>query len=358
MAVTQLATALETQKWVSSIFREYVRSSGFQPYMGKGSNSIIQVKHELTSGGKSINLPLVTRLKSNGVKGSATLEGNEEALGNFNQRIDVDMIRNAVRLKMLDEFFSEINMMSAARDVLVEWAKDNLRSDIITALGSINGVAYAAATAAQRNAWNASNVDRVLYGNARANYNATHATALANVSAAMTLSAGVVSLIKRIAKTADPHIRPMRVNDRSGREYFVLFAGSMAFRDLKNDAVMVASNREARPRDVDSNPIFQDGDLIYDGVIIREIPEIADLGTVGATSARVAPVYLCGAQSIGVAWGQEPVRITDKFDYAEECGVGTKEIRGIEKMRFATGAAGASIDHGMVTAFVGAAVDA
>lgn len=38
-------------------FAEYVRTSGFKPYMGKGTNSIIQVKHELTSGGKSINIP-------------------------------------------------------------------------------------------------------------------------------------------------------------------------------------------------------------------------------------------------------------------------------------------------------------
>jgi hypothetical protein len=167
-----------------------------------------------------------------------------------------------------------------------------------------------------------------------------------------------VSLLKRIAKTADARIRPMRVNDNSGREYFVLFTGSMAFRDLKNDATMTQANREARPRDVESNPIFQDGDLIYDGVIVREIPEIADLGTVGASSARVAPVYLCGAQAIGVAWGKEPSRITDDFDYGHQKGVGTVEARGVQKMRFGTGAAGALKDHGMVTGFVAAAGDA
>jgi len=362
MAVTTLDTDLRVQKWLRSYFAEYVRTSGFLPYMGRGSNSVIQTKYELTSGGKSINIPLVTRLKAAGVTGINPLEGNEEALGNFNQKIDIDFLRNAVRITVPDQHYSEIDLMQAARDMLVTWAADKLRSDVITALGSIDGVAYAAASASQRNTWSTNNSDRVLYGNAVGNFTAaganTHALRLANIAAGQTLTAGVVSLLKRIAKTADARIRPMRANDKSGREYFVLFTGSMAFRDLKNDTTMVAANREARPRDVDSNPIFQDGDLIYDGVIIREIPEIADIGTVGASSARVAPIYLCGAQAIGVAWGKEPSRITDEFDYGHQKGVGTVEARGIQKMRFGTGAGGALKDHGMVTGFIAAAGDA
>ena len=358
MATTTLATDLQVQKWLKSYFAEYVRSSGFLPYMGRGSNAVIQTKYELTSGGKSINIPLVTRLKGAGVTGVSELEGNEEALGNFNQKIDIDFLRNAVRITVPDEHYSEISLMQAARDMLTTWAKDKLRDDIVTALGSINGVAYGTASSAQKNTWTAANADRVLFGDAVGNYSATHATGLGAITGAMTLSASVVSLLKRIAKVADPHIRPMRTNDGAGREYFVLFAGSMAFRDLKNDPTMTAANREARPRDVEKNPIFQDGDLIYDGVIIREIPEIEATGTVGAESARVEPVYLCGAQSIGLCWGQEPRRITDNFDYGHQKGVGTVEARGVQKMRFATGASDAIKDHGMVTGFIAAAADA
>jgi hypothetical protein len=362
MAVTTLATELQVQKWLKSYFAEYVRTSGFLPYMGRGSNSVIQTRYELTSGGKSVNIPLVTRLKGAAVTGIAALEGSEEALGNFNQRIDIDFLRKAVRITVPDEHYSEISLMDAARDMLTTWASDTLRADIITALGSIDGLAYGAASAAQRNTWSTNNVDRVLYGNAKGNFTLaganTHALRLANIAAGQTLTAGVVSLMKRIAKTADPFIRPMRTNDGSGREYFVMFAGSFAFRDLKNDSTMSTANREARPRDVESNPIFQDGDLIYDGVIIREIPEIPAIGTVGASSARVEPIYLCGAQAIGLAWGQEPRRVTDEFDYGHQKGIGTVEARGIQKMRFGTGALGALKDHGMVTGYIAAAGDA
>lgn len=358
MAVTQLNNDLREQKWLSNYFVEYVRTSGFKPYMGSGVNSVIQVKRELTSGGKSINLPLITRLKGAGVAGYSTLAGNEEALGNFHQRIDVDYLRNAVRIRQPDERWSNFDLLKAAGDALRVWAADKLREDLITALGSINGIAYGTASTAQRNTWTAANEDRVLFGAARSNFNATHATALGAIASTAKLSAAVVSLMKRIAKTADPHIRPIRTSESQGREFFVMFAGSMAFRDLKTDSVMQQANREARPRDVESNPIFQDGDLIYDGVIIREIPEIPATGNVGTGSARVEPVYLCGAQALGVAWGQMPTTIRDDFDYKHEIGIGTQEVRGIEKMRFATGAASAIKDHGMVTGFVAAAADA
>jgi N4-gp56 family major capsid protein len=358
MADTALATALQVQKWLRTYFAEYVRTSGFKPYMGKGTNSIIQVKHELTSGGKSINIPLITRLKAAGVVGTAALEGNEEALGNFNQNIAIDFLRNAVRINVPDQHYSEFDLLQAGRDMLTTWAADKLRTDVITAMGSIDGVAYGTATAGQRNTWTVNNADRVVFGRALANYNATHATALNNILAAQTMNAATVSLAKRVAKTADPHIRPMRVNDAQGREFFVMFVGSLTMRDLKNDATITAANREARPRDVDSNPIFQDGDLIYDGVIIREIPEIAGFNNTAGTVVRIEPYYLCGAQAVGLAWGQEPRSIKENFDYDMQMGIGTMEARGIQKMRFGTGSAGALKDHGMVTGYIAAPGDA
>ena len=88
MAEVALASASERQKWVTNYFAEYVRNSGFKPYMGRGNNSIIISKYEMTEeAGKSINIPLITRLKGTGVTGSTSLDGNEEELGNYNCNI-------------------------------------------------------------------------------------------------------------------------------------------------------------------------------------------------------------------------------------------------------------------------------
>ena len=91
MAETTLASASEKQKWITKYFGEYVRESGYKPYMGKGTNSIIQIKYELQSeGGKTINIPLIVRLRGAGRTGSQVLEGFEEELGNYNCGISVD----------------------------------------------------------------------------------------------------------------------------------------------------------------------------------------------------------------------------------------------------------------------------
>lgn len=350
MAVSSVTSASQVQKWVADYFAEYVRDSGFKAYMGRGANSIIQAKYELTPVGKTINIPLITKLSGAGVTGQTALEGAEEALNNYNHQIAIEYLRNGV-LQTEDQLhYTEMDLMKAAREMLKMWSMEKLRTDVITGLGMISGVSYAASSAAQKNAWNAANTDRILFGTSKSNYNATHATALANIAAAQKLSMSVVSLLKRIAKTASPIIRPYRAENGSGREYYVLFCGSLAFRDLKID--MNTTNINGRERDVETNPVFQDGDLIYDGVVVREIPEIPVTGAVGAASAQVAPVYLCGAQAIGLAWGAEPSVRTDTRDYGHFKGVAITEARGVNKLVYN------GKDHSIVTGFMAAAADA
>lgn len=350
MAVSSVTSASQVQKWVADYFAEYVRDSGFKAYMGRGANSIIQAKYELTPVGKTINIPLIAKLSGAGVTGQTVLEGSEEVLNNYNMQVAIDYIRNGVLQTEDQMHYTEMDLMKASRDMLKLWSMEKLRTDIISSLSMISGLAYASASAAQKNAWNVANTDRILFGTSKANYNATHATALANIAASQKLSMSVVSLLKRIAKTASPIVRPYKAENGSGREYYVLFAGSLAFRDLKID--MNTTNINGRERDVETNPVFQDGDLIYDGVVVREIPEIPVTGAVGAASAQVAPVYLCGAQAVSVAWGMEPQARTETRDYGHARGVGITEARGVAKNVFN------GKDHSIVTGFVAAASDA
>jgi Protein of unknown function (DUF4043) len=202
------------------------------------------------------------------------------------------------------------------------------------------------------------NSDRVLFGKLRSNYSATMATALGNIdNTDDKLTSSAVSLMKRIAQNASPAIRPIRLNE--DEEWFVLFANSRAFRDFSLDSAVQQANRDARARGMD-NPLFTGGSLMWDGVIVREIPEIATLGGVGAGSIEVGPVYLCGAQSLGVAYAQRTKTTTQVSDYGFRNGVGLQEIRGIEKLRFGTGNGDTDDlkDHGVVTGFFAAVADA
>ncbi len=389
MATTTTPTDLQEIKYRREYFREYVRESGFKPYMGgsnDGPTSVIHTAFELTSNGKSLTIPLVSRLKNGGVRGNTRLGGAEEKLGKHSHSVTVQYARHAIEFSKQDEHYDASNARDAARPLLKEWSASLLRDRIIDAFCSVtfsgvqskvftgistpnDALDNTVASAAESNTWVAANSDRVLFGALKSNYNATFATALANVDSTNDkFVAASVSLMKRIAKSAGSGtstgsaLRPIRDQyAQDGREYYVIFAGSQPFRDLKNDATMQNANREARAREgngMDKNPLFQDGDLIFDGCIIREIPEIPVLSAVGASSIDVAPVFLCGAQSICAAWGQEPMFTAKKEDdYGFFSGVGIEEMIGVNKVMRKDGVSGAFTDNGVVTGFFSGVAD-
>lgn len=364
MAQTYAVAGLTPQQWDSDFFRDYVRSSRFKRYMGTDEASIIQLKESLTAKkGDSVTFALVNELTGDGVTGNSTLQGNEERLGSRSHKLTVDVLRHAVAVDDWDEQKSVIDLRDAAKVQLREWSQKKLRDGIILALGQIDGVNFLSATNAQLDTWTANNSDRILFGDLTANYGADFSTALLTVSAGATLTPLMLSLMKRMAQAASPKIKPI-YNREMDQEWYVAFIGPRAWRDLTEDNpttnVLTLANRDARTRGED-NPLFTGDSLVWDGMILREIPEISILSTgagsvTTSTGVFVEPVYLCGAQAIGIAWAQRTKTTTQLTDYEFLHGVGVQEIRRIEKLRFGTGSSDLTTpkDHGIVTAFVSA----
>ena len=378
MAVTTVQSNNKLIKYTQDINREYVRGNLFSPYMGTAVNSIIRIRNELKAGGEQMNIPIVTRLTGAGVS-TGTLVGNEEQIDNYGMRVWLEWARHAVVTNKAESQKDSADIFGEAKPLLSDWGKELQRDELIAALMAlpsesqpsagvrVNGIQYDLATAAQRNTWNSDNSDRVLYGNATSNYNATHATALANCDTTNdTLTAANLALLKRIAMGASPKIRPFKTAD--GYEYYVAFAGLNTFRDLK--ASLATVNKDARPREqngVDKNPLFQDGDQIYDGVIVRQVPEISSfvtnvwttLKTAGASSARVEPVFLCGQQAAAMAWGQmaKPT-FRKEDDYGFVTGTGIEMAYGISKIFKKHPSSGSKlVQFGLATGFFATATD-
>lgn len=359
MANTNAATGLTPQQWDDKFFAEYIRENRFKRYFGTDENSIIHLKEDLTKKkGETVTFALVNALTGAGVTGNATLEGNEEALDSRSFAATVAPLRHAVAVSDWDEQKSAIDLRNAARMQLKLWSMQKMRDGIISALGSINGVAYGTATEAQKDAWLVDNADRVLFGAAKSNNSSNdHSASLLNIdNTSDKLTPSAISLMKRIAQTANPMIRPVRLSE--DEEWFVMFAASRAFRDLSANSTMQQANRDARQRGMD-NPLFTGGSLVWDGVIIREIPEIAVLSGVGNGGIDVDPVYLCGAQALGLAWAQRTKTTTNVRDYDFLHGVGIAETRGIHKLSFGSGAGDTDDQkqHGVVTGFFAAVAD-
>jgi len=383
MAVTTVQSSNKLIKYTQEINREFVRESLFSPYMGEDVTSIIRRRFDLKNGGEQMNIPLVTRLAGTGT-GSGTLAGNEEKIDNYGMRVWLDWARHAVVTNKAEQQKDSAEIFGAAKPLLSDWIKELQRDETIAALMAlpsesapnnlgtasgqrVNGILYDEATAAQRNTWNADNSDRVLYGNATSNFNATHATALANCDTTNDkLTAANLALLKRIAMGANPKIRPFKTRD--GYEYYVAFAGLNTFRDLK--ASLETVNKDARPREqsgYEKNPLFQDGDQIYDGVIVRQVPEISSfvtsiwttLKTAGAASARVEPVFLCGQQAAVFAIGQmaKPT-FRKEDDYGFITGTGIEMAYGVSKMFKKHPSSGTKlVQWGMATGFFATATD-
>jgi N4-gp56 family major capsid protein len=355
-----LTTAQVNNKLImfrKEVTREYIRQNLYSPYIGSELTAIIRVINDLKNGGEQINIPLIARLKGQPIS-TGTLVGNEESIDNYGDRAWIDWARNAVKIPRSEEQKSSIDLFGQARPLLEDWGKELQRDEIIDAfyavplastapvnLGSangqrVNGALFDVATAGQRNTWTTDNADRILFGGAQGNLVAGNfASSCANITAGMTLSAAAILKMKRLAKKANPRIRPYKL--KNGREYFVLFCGPNEFRDLQADSTIINANTQARPREgdgLDKNPLFQDGDLLYNGVIIREIPEMdvrlpVFYQTAGSGAIQVAPAFLCGQSALAWCWGRMPMpTFLKEDDYQFFRGVGVQMAYGMKKV--------------------------
>lgn len=373
MAQSTISSDNRVTKFLSQVYRTYVAGGRFGPYQGTSENAVVQVKRDL----KKVSVPLVGELSGNGVSGSGTLTGNEESLSNYAFELTPTYYRNGVVIDNEEREKSEFDLYREARPTLQDWMMKLKRDQTIEAMCAVEAggtyLNYGDASDANHNTWLTNNNDRVLYGAAKNNTSAgDHSASLANLTTADDrLDAAQITLLKRIARSASPLIRPVTVD--GDVESFVYFVDPYGFRDLKEDSTIAQANREARKRGL-NNPIFADGDLMYDGVVIKEIPEIAKfiddtssdafsgvwganatangLNDAGGSSSRVGVGFLCGAQAIGMGIGRMPeFKIKKEDDYGHQNGVGISCKHDIKKFFYN------NKQHGVVTHFFSAPLD-
>lgn len=385
MALSQVSSGNKVTDFQKKVNRVYVREGRFGPYIGASENAIIQTNKNI----RKKSIPLIGKLSGAGVRGSTQLVGMEEPLSNYDFIFEPTHLRNGVLIDNEENEKSEFDLFSEARPALMNWMMETKRDQIIQAMGAVwaGGTYYnyggteasgakgsSAASAANMDTWNTNNTDRILYGSARSNLTAgDHTTSLGTIDTTNDkLKPSDIELLKRMAMDCDPLIRPVMIND--DEPWFVYFTGKFSFRDLRTDATMTQAMREALPR-MKSNPLFSGGDLVWDGVIIKEVPDIDkfidstgtglwdgvwganatgdSLKTSGASSTRVGIGFLCGAQAVCFGRGKDAqFNRRKEDDYAHLNGVAVTGKHDIKKIFYN------NKQFGMVTHFHSAAVDA
>jgi len=384
MASSTIHSSNQVTHFQNKVRKEYVRGGRFGPHIGDDENAIIQTNKDL----KKVSIPLVAKLNGGAVSGSNSLTGQESALSNYAMTLQPTYWRKGVLIDNEENEKAEFDLFEEAKPALMNWALEWKRDQIIQAMGAIeaSGTYYnyggsvgaygsSAATAAAFDTWNTNNQDRILYGAAKSNLSAgNHTSSLANIDTTNDkLTASRILLMKRMAESANPLIRPIMV--KGDEPWYVFFCDQFGFRDLQADTTIAQANREARPREVMDNPIFTGGDLLYSGVIIKKVPDIAkfidgdssgspwdgvwganagadSLATGGNSSSRVGIGFFCGAQAVGFGIGRlASFKRRKEDDYEHQNGVGITMKHDIKKIFYN------NKQHGMLTHFYSAAVD-
>lgn len=358
MADTIVASGLTVAQWDDKFFTEYLTENRFEGEMGTNESSVIQVKEDLSKKpGDRVHFALVNKLTQDAITGRDVLEGNEERMDTRSFPLTVDKRRNGVRIAEIDEQFSAIALRQAAKSVLKDWSMKDTERLIIKAFGSKNGVNYEDASEGQKDAWLVDNRDRAFFASGYAGTDHSAGLAEQDTTADLLTPDDITAMKFQAITRANPRIRPIR-SEANGRRYYIAYAHPLAFRDLANNADMKQAQREVN-LEMENNRLFKGGDLLWNGVIIKQIEEMYDdtgmtLTGVGASSATVVPVFLTGAQAIGAAYAKRWTSKEQTFDYGDKKGVAIESIYGIEKLTFGTNGSsdlGDQKDHGVLTGY-------
>lgn len=352
MADTTVPAALQPTVWDDEFYKEYIQIPDFDSVMGKTQSAVIQVKNQPGKGmGDNITIELINKLTNDATTGSSVLEGNEEDITQRSHNITINKRRNAVRIPEMEEIRTAIDLRNAGRSILMDWSKEDTRDLIIAQMGSLNGTLFGARTATIGDAWLVDNADRVLFGAAAAGYTDLSSDIALLDTTSDRFNTTALDAMRLKAVTANPKIRPVK-DPGSGKRFFIAYANPHAFQDLRNslDTEVYATSVIG----AEANKLFQGGDILWNNVLVKEVDDIpvyANLGDSGTT--EVTPVYLCGAQALGIAWGRTWKSITKEFDYGDKYGIAVDGIYGVSKLRFGSGATDTDDqkDNGIVTGF-------
>lgn len=383
---TTVQANLYDEKWDKTAIREYQRASQFQPYIGKGTSKPIIFRN---MDARTDNVPFVPDLTGGFVNGSNRLKGNETAMPSYHETVTSEWLRKAVEYDKRTVSFTAFDVRAEAKDALTNFYKNAMRTRIINAgmsfrnstvagdnsdyglitpgtfgpeitagnssgatITTIEGVSVASASETIKDGWLANNSDRVLFGSLRSNNAANdHSAALAQIDATDdTPRASNVTLLKQMAKLANPKINPFMIkNDRTGgfQEWYLLLVGSRGFGHYQGDPEIKQLDLSARERGLD-NPAFTGGELLVNGVIIKEVEEMPVIVGVGASSIDVGVGLLFGNQAIAYGSYQEMKSIADTDDYEFVKGIGTEQADVFKKIFFN------GKQHGLVTHYYAA----
>mgnify|MGYP001608438854 FL=1 len=308
MAYTEIVTSGNTAKvsneqWSDICHREYLGQTMMKLLIGTGANAVIRAKEDLKKkSGDAITETYASEQVGGTVRGNATGEGNEGSMSFYSQRFVIDNIRTIHKMKdvPMTEQRVAFNVKDEMKNALTNKHAITFDDDIIAMLcdsgaGRVRG--------------------RYLYGAADSNWDATHATALANIdntSDQLTTAMLNTAKIKAVMKGTGVSQRIMPTKIKNGMNYetwFMFLGHTYAIRDLVNNDAVFRNNQLLLPPRANDDSIYFTGSYFkgsWNGILIYENERLPLVSSTIVTSHNL----LLGAKAGVVAWGQR-TKFTD-----------------------------------------------
>lgn len=325
--------ALAVKLWSKKLFQEALKQTYASRFMGKGSDSIIQIKDETSKGaGDRITIGLRMQLSASGVQGDGTLEGNEEALTTYSDNVFIDQLRHAVRSAgKMSEQRVPFSVREEARMGLQDWWADRIDTWFF-----------------QQVCGNTAQTDTRFTGNQATIAPDSDHQIWVTGSNDQALGSGNVMTLSMIdkcverAKTLSPMIRPVMVN---GEKKYVMFLHPYQVYDLRTNTTsgqwLDIQKAALSAKNESNNPIYTGALGEYNGVVLHEATRVTTgvNSSTGAAISTVRRAVFCGAQAATMAYGQgnqggDMSWVEELFDYGNQLGVSAGLIGGLKKMQF------------------------
>jgi len=277
--------ALTRKRWANDLFMVMLKAVEFNDLIGKGTDSIIQMRTELGKGqGDQIKFGIRRPLVGEGIVGTDTVEGNEEMLRFKDFSMTIEELNHAVDTGgVMEEQRVPYDLMSEGKSALQDWWSDKLSDYVINTLAGNSTFTIAGQVFAQ----------------ACTEPDPGHKITVNDVAEASMTAADVADLsyLDRLKQRAElpgigcDKVRPLKMG---GKNYYRVIVHNYVFDQLRINTnvgqwgdMLRSANKLATPN----------VEIEYNGLLISKSERIP------ALYANIYRCVLIGAQAATFAWG-------------------------------------------------------
>lgn len=332
------------KRWSSDLAVDVRKKSYFEArFIGTSENSVIQRKTELESdAGDTISFDLSVHLRGKPTYGDARVEGKEENLRFYTDQVKIDQVRHSVSAGgRMSRKRTVHNIRRIARDRLGDYFYKFTDELLFMYLSGARGVNLdfiedTSFTGFAQNAFDAPDVDHILYGGA--------ATSKASLAATDIMSPLVIERAMEKAammQAENPETANMVPVNIDGGEHYVCVMSEYQATDMRtaSGGSWIDFQKAAAAAEGRNNPIFKGGLGMINNCVLhkhRNVIRFSDYGA-GANVAAARALFM-GRQAGVIAYGTSNGMRFDweeeLKDYKNEPAIAAGFIAGMKKARF------------------------